>query len=33
MDAEVRGSTLHDEWVDFVNTNQSRIRIPRETRR
>ena len=30
LDAELEGSRLHDEWVEFINSQRDRIRIPRE---
>lgn len=29
MTAEIKGSALHDQWVEWFNTNRSAIRIPK----
>lgn len=29
MTAEIKGSALHDQWVEWFNANRSAIRIPK----
>jgi hypothetical protein len=29
INAEVKGSSLHDSWVDWINANKHSIKIPK----